>query len=220
MKRTRSRPIPSGRITPLQALSLGVMHWVVGFFVLLAFHPVPAGLALLTVLLYNVCYTIYWKKKWTFAAVPGAFPGAMPVVMGYCAVEQNVFSLPCLYLFCVLFLWQMPHFWSLALHYRKEYLKAGIPVLPARSGKEDTLYHISLYLLAYLGMAVISPLFFEMSIGYMFLLLPLCVKIFMEFLKFSRSLNFRPFFMWLNLSVLMFLWVPSLDIWFYGFLTT
>ena len=216
MNRTLKRPLPGGRITWLQALSLGVIHIVPGLFILLALNPVTAGLALLAVLFYNVFYTILWKTKWIFAAIPGALPGALPVMIGYSAASPEIFSIECLYLFFILFLWQMPHFWALAIGYRKDYEKAGVPVLPVKLGLEKTFYHISLYLTAYLGLALISPLFFKMNIIYIFLLIPFCIKIVIEFLKFSREKNWKPFFMWLNFSVLVFLWAPVCDLWIYS----
>ena len=102
------------------------------------------ALGLFTVALYNGLYTLYWKKKWAFGAVPGAIPGAMPVVIGYSANHANVFTPECLYLFLIMFLWQMPHFWSLAIRYKDDYKKGGFPVLPAVIGVPKTLFHIGL----------------------------------------------------------------------------
>ena len=218
MKRTSKRPVPAGKITAFQAFALGLVEVLAGLFLLLAIKPITAGLALLTVLLYNFFYTICWKKKWTFAALPGALPGALPVVIGYSVISSSVFSIECMYLFFILFLWQMPHFWSLALHYKGDYQKAGIPVLPLRLGKNKTLFYMGLYLVPYLGLALISPLFFKMNMVYIFLLIPFCIKIGKEFAKFLRELKFKPFFMWLNLSVLLFLWAPVCDIWIYRFI--
>ncbi len=216
MKRTKTRPVPSGKLTALQAFSLGITEVILGLFILLSLKPLTAGLALLAVLLYNLFYTVFWKKKWIFAAVPGALPGALPVMIGYSVPSSFVFSIECLYLFFILFLWQMPHFWSLALHYKEDYKSAGIPVLPLHLGSEKTLYYMSFYLLSYLGLALISPLFFKMNIVYIFLLIPFCGKVFLEFIKFSRKLNWKPFFLWLNFSVLLFLYAPVFDLWFYS----
>lgn len=216
MKRTKQRPVPCGKLTALQAFSLGVIQVLSGLFVLLALKPLTAGLALLAVLLYNFFYTVFWKKKWVFAAVPGALPGALPVMIGYSVPSSSVFSIQCLYLFFILFLWQMPHFWSLALHYRKDYQSAGIPVPPLCLGLSKTFYYIGVYLLSYLGLALISPLFFKMNIVYIFLLIPFCVKVFLEFMKFSEKLKWKPFFLWLNFSVLLFLWAPVCDLWIYS----
>ena len=216
MQRTRNRPLPAGRITKLQALALGITHIIIGLLILLALNPLTAGLAFLAIVLYNFFYTVLWKTKWTFAAVPGALPGALPAVIGYSAGANNIFSIECLYLFFILFLWQMPHFWSLAVGYCEDYKKAGVPVLPAHLGVQKTFYHISFYLLSYLGLALISPLFFKMNIVYIFCLVPFCIKVLKEFLKFSRENNWKPFFIWLNFSILVFLWAPAVDIWIYS----
>ena len=216
MKRTQTRPVPCGKITVLQAFALGITQVILGLFVLLTLKPLTAGLALLAILLYNFFYTIYWKKKWIFAAVPGALPGALPVMIGYSVPSSSIFSIESLYLFFILFLWQMPHFWSLALHYKNDYQSAGIPVPPLRLGLNKTLYYMGFYLLSYLGLALISPLFFKMNIVYIFILVPFCMKVFLEFIKFSKKLNWKPFFMWLNFSVLLFLWAPVFDIWIYS----
>lgn len=216
MNRTKKRPVPCGRLTAFQAFSLGMVEIISGLFILLALKPLTAGLALLAVLLYNFFYTIFWKKKWVFAAVPGALPGALPVMIGYSVLSSSIFSMECLYLFFILFLWQMPHFWSLALYYKKDYQLAAIPVPPLRLGLNKTLYYMGFYLLSYLGLALISPLFFKMNVVYVFLLIPFCIKVFWEFMKFSKRLIWKPFFLWLNFSVLLFLWAPVFDLWIYS----
>ncbi|MDE0118679.1 MAG: protoheme IX farnesyltransferase [Bdellovibrionales bacterium] len=216
MKRTQTRPVPCGKITALQAFALGISQVILGLLILLALKPLTAGLALLAVLLYNLFYTVFWKKKWVFAPVPGALPGALPVMIGYSVPSSSIFSIESLYLFFILFLWQMPHFWSLALHYKKDYQSAGIPVLPLNLGLNKTFYYIGFYLLSYLGLALLSPLFFKMNVIYIFILIPFCIKVFLEFIKFSKKLNWKPFFIWLNLSVLLFLWGPVFDLWIYS----
>lgn len=216
MKRTRHRPVPAGKLTATQAFALGIVQIICGLFILLMLKPLTAGLAVLALALYNICYTIFWKKNWIFAAVPGAVPGALPVMIGYSAASSAIFSIECLYLFFILFLWQMPHFWSLALHYKKDYQTAGIPVLPVSLGSKVTISYIGIYLLSYLGIVLISPLFFKMNILYIICLVPLCIKLFIEFIKFSKCLNWFPFFLWLNISILVFLWVPIGDLWLYS----
>ena len=216
MKRTKTRPIPCGKITVFQAFALGIVQIIGGLFILLAINPLTALLALLAVLLYNFFYTVWWKKKWIFAAIPGALPGALPVIIGYSGASSSIFSPECLYLFFILFLWQMPHFWSLALYYKDDYKRAGIPVLPLHRGSSQTLNYMGFYLISYLGLALISPLFFKMNVVYIFLLVPFCIKVFLEFMRYSDQFRWKPFFMWLNLSVLLFLWAPICDIWIYS----
>ena len=216
MKRTRYRPIPAGKITAIQAFALGIVQIICGLCILLIIKPLTAGLVVLAIVLYNIFYTIFWKKNWIFAAVPGALPGALPVMIGYSVISSAIFSIECLYLFFILFLWQMPHFWSLALHYKEDYRAAGIPALPVSLGSKVTIHYIGFYLLSYLGMVLISPLIFKMNILYIICLVPLCIKLFIEFIKFSKCLNWFPFFLWLNASILVFLWIPIGDLWLYS----
>ncbi len=216
MNRTKNRPIPSGRMTTLQAFSLGIVQTIFGLLILLALNPLSALLALLAFLLYNICYTIFWKKTLSFAAVLGALPGALPVMIGYSVVSSSIFSLESLYLFLILFLWQMPHFWSLALHYKKDYQLASVPVLPLRLGDSKTIYYIGIYLLSYLGLVLISPLLFPMNFIYALVIIPICIKLFLEFVKFSKKLGKIKFFIWLNGSILIFLWAPVWDFWIYS----
>ena len=215
MNRTKKRPIPSGAMTPVQAFCLGSVYLVGGSFLLLALNPLTCFLSILAFLLYNVCYTLHWKRKWVFAAIPGALPGALPVMIGYSMGSSSIFSIESLYLFFLLFFWQMPHFWTLALHYKEDYKQAGVPLLPNLLGREKTLFFMGLYLFCYLALAAISPLLFKMNFVYLFLLLPFCFKIGKEFFKFLKSREWKPFFLWLNFSVLIFLWAPVCDLWIY-----
>ena len=116
---------------------------------------------MITVFLYNGLYTVWFKPKFSYAAVPGALPGAMPVVIGYVAINPNWFSTEIIYLYLIMFLWQMPHFWSLAIRYREDYKAGGVPVLPIKFGENYTKYQIGLYMFAYLTLAVVSPLFVQ-----------------------------------------------------------
>ena len=217
MARTAARPIPSGKIKKWQAYALGVLFCSAGFLLLMIVSELSAYLALLTVFLYNGIYTLYWKKKWIFGAVPGAIPGAMPVVIGYAANTANVFTAECVYLFLIMFLWQMPHFWALAVRYKNDYSMGGFPVLPAQLGVERTLYHVGLYTFAYVGIALAAPVLISTHILYLLLIIPLAIKVLIEFWKYYQSggeKKWLPFFLWTNLSMLGFICVPVFDKWF------
>src|ERR1044072_5163752 len=134
MPRTAHRPIPRGIISPWQAYSLGAIFCIAGLIFLLAVGNLPALLALATIILYNVVYTLWWKRHMAFGAVPGAIPGAIPVLIGYSANTDKIYEPAGVYLFLILFLWQIPHFWALAIRYKEDYINGGIPVLPARFG--------------------------------------------------------------------------------------
>ncbi|USN46631.1 MAG: protoheme IX farnesyltransferase [Pseudobdellovibrionaceae bacterium] len=218
MPRTARRPVPNGVIKPWQAYAMGIVFCVTGMGLLALISQMSALLAALTVLLYNGLYTLFWKRSWAFAAVPGAIPGAMPVVIGYAVNDVNIFAPDSVYLFLIMFLWQMPHFWSLAIRYKDDYEKGGFPVLPARIGVEKTLYHIGLYTFVYAGLALSLPLFFKANILYVLLVMPLAVKIVLEFFKFFKEdgrQRWIHFFLWVNLSLLVFIGVPVVDKWLF-----
>lgn len=216
MARTRGRPIPRGVFAPWQAYVLGAVLALVGLLVLALVSEASAWLGLFTVVLYNGVYTLYWKRRWAFGAVPGAIPGAMPVVIGFAANTPEIWRPECVYLFLVMFLWQMPHFWSLAIRFREDYENGGFPVLPVRIGVNRALYHIGLYLFTYVGVALSSPWFLQAHVLYLALVVPVSLKVIYEFYKYFRaheSKAWLPFFLWTNLSLLIYLAVPVMDKW-------
>lgn len=220
MARTAKRPLPSGSFAISQAYLIGAVLVIGGLFALLLLQPMSALLGLLTIILYNGLYTLYWKKKWAFGAVPGAIPGAMPVVIGYSVCYPQFLRMDLFYLFLVTFLWQMPHFWALAVRYKDDYTNGGFPVLPTQVGSERTLYHIGLYTFAYVGVALAAPLFVNAHVAYLVIIVPLALKVIFEFFKYFHSpeqKRWLPFFLWVNLSMLAFISVPVFDKWLFLF---
>ena len=214
MNRTKKRPIPQGFISEKKAYILSLNLIALGLSILSQVNFLTVLLSLITVLLYNFFYTLRWKKSYPYAAVFfGAIPGALPVVIGYCASSSSFLQLKCGYLFLIMFLWQMPHFWSLAFHYKKDYAKAKIPVLPNAFGEDKTFFHIGLYTLAYLGTVLLAPFFLKTGWVYFIIALPFCIKIMVEFYRFYNHKKGLLFFSWLNISLLVFLSIPLLDWW-------
>lgn len=216
MPRTQKRPIPSGRVSIFQATFLGFAFVALGTICGLLVNVNVAYLGVATVVLYNVLYTLYWKKKWAFGAVPGAIPGAMPVLIGYAANSDNLFTSEIIYAFVVLFLWQMPHYWSLAIKFKDDYKMGGIPVLPVIVGTEATLFHMGLYMFAYVAVVLAAPWLTSTNYLYIFLVIPFTVKIMIEFFRYYRSggkERWLSFFLWTNFSVLVFLIAPVIDKW-------
>lgn len=214
MDRTKNRPVPLKKISPFQAYALAFLFLIFGCGVLFLLNPLTAGLAVLTLILYNGFYTLWWKKYLKYGAVLGALPGALPPVIGYSLGDSNILNGQSVYLFFLLFFWQMPHFWSLAIRYKEDYKKAGLPVLPVVDSYEKTLYHIGFYMLAYLGLALISPLFLPAGLMYVFLLIPFVVLLFYQFHKyFYNPSRWLSFFLWVNASILIYFIVPVLDKW-------
>ena len=216
MPRTTTRPIPSGKITPTQAWIIGLGFVVLGILLGLLISPLVAAVGLVTVVLYNLLYTMYWKKKWAFGAVPGAIPGALPVVFGYAANTNHIFQPDIIYAFLILFLWQMPHFWSIAIRYKDDYKAGGIPVLPTVVGTNVTLFHMALYMFAYVGLALASPWFTSAYFFYICFVVPFALKVLYEFFRYYNTgaqQRWLPFFLWTNFSMLVFLIAPVIDKW-------
>lgn len=180
MARTRGRPLPSGRLTPKAALAFGVSLGLAALAILGVFvHPVSAGLALLALSFYVGIYTAWLKRTSPLSTVLGGVTGALPPVIGWSAVTHRV-DAGALVLFAVLFLWQPPHFWALALLRAEEYKEAGVPLLPVIYGPQMTQRQIALYaaalppvsLLLYpLGLVDLSYVFVAAALGMGFVLL-------------------------------------------------
>lgn len=217
MSRTQNRPIPSKQISPQRALYLSVFLILLGLVVFYYLQPLSALIGLVTLFLYNYVYTELLKQKSAFAAVPGAIPGAAPVLLGFSVVNDNIFSSEAVYVFLLMFLWQMPHFWALAIRYADDYAKGGFPVLPVTLGKKRTLYHMGLYIFPYIALALMSPWFVDTGVFYLCLVLPLSFIAIIEFYKFLEKAekNWVRFFIWINLSMVGFLAAPVLDRWFF-----
>ena len=129
MRRTASRPLPSGTLAPAEALWFGVGLAVAGALeLLLTTNVLAASLAALTSVLYLCVYTPL-KTRTTAATLIGAFPGALPPVIGW-AAARGALGAGAYVLFAILFLWQVPHFHSIAWVYREDYARAGIRMLP------------------------------------------------------------------------------------------
>ncbi len=216
MPRTENRPIPTGELSRRSAYLIGFLLISVGLAASIYISWLVTAVCLLTFFLYNGVYTLYWKRRLSFGAVPGALPGALPVVIGYAASSGVIFTSECLYAFLIMFLWQMPHFWSLAIKYQEDYQKGGIPVLPLSIGTHGTLFHIGLYVFAYLGLALASPWFTSTHYAYLYLVLPFVLMVSVGFSKYYRSQaksGWLAFFLWTNFSMLAFLIAPVIDKW-------
>jgi heme o synthase len=132
MRRTASRPIPSGRISPRRAFWFGVALSAVGFVELgLGANWLSAGLGLFTLLSYLLVYTPL-KSRTPHSTTVGAIPGAMPPLMGYAAMHGTL-TAEAWVLYAILFLWQFPHFLAIAWMYRDDYARGGMRMLPVVS---------------------------------------------------------------------------------------
>ena len=144
-KRTRNRPVASGRVTPAQALEFGLVLSALSFALLAsAVNVLTATLALVGNLFYVVVYTRWLKRSTPQNIVIGGAAGAVPPLVGYAAATGDL-GLPALWLFLIVFLWTPPHFWALALMIKKAYAAAGVPMLPVVRGDRETARQILLY---------------------------------------------------------------------------
>ena len=145
MARTRERVLPAGRIEPRRALLFGVSLGVIAFVVLtLGANLLSALLATTALAFYVLVYTIWLKRSSTQNIVIGGAAGAMPPLVGWAAVTGGL-GWPALVLFAIIFLWTPPHFWAIALRYRADYARAGIPMLPVVRGADETARQVLLY---------------------------------------------------------------------------
>jgi len=132
MSRTSDRPIPSGRMTTGQALVLSLFMAIAGTLILLRLNMITGVLSVFSIFLYAMVYTPS-KRKSPIAVFIGAFPGALPPLIGYfAAFDKPAISWIPIILFLIQFVWQFPHFWSIAWVLDDDYKKAGFRLLPTK----------------------------------------------------------------------------------------
>jgi heme o synthase len=145
MRRTRDRPLVTGTVSPGGALTFAVGLELAALALLWwAVNPLSAVLALSATLFYVFVYTLWLKRTSTQNIVIGGAAGAVPVLVGWAAVTGSLALAPLL-LFAVIFLWTPPHFWSLAVRYRDDYVAAEVPMLPAVVSLDRTARQILAY---------------------------------------------------------------------------
>jgi protoheme IX farnesyltransferase len=179
MERTRSRPIPSGRIKTHQAWIFAAVLGVLSFSILTLFANLSAALlAMAGIGFYVVIYTHLLKRHTPQNIVIGGAAGAIPALVGWAAVNNSL-SLAAWILFAIVFVWTPPHFWALSLMIKDDYAKVGVPMLPVVVGELETakqiwfytllLIPVSLLLIYPLGLAGLVYGFFALSLGGVFL---------------------------------------------------
>ena len=150
MRRTRTRPLPAGRLGVVEGSVFGLLLSGAGLVELaLGVNVLCSGVAALTLVSYVVIYTPL-KRRSSVSTLVGAIPGALPPVIGWAAAADSI-TLPAFVLFGIQFFWQMPHFLAIAWMYRDDYAAAGIPLLPVtepdgrRTGQQALLYAAALW---------------------------------------------------------------------------
>jgi protoheme IX farnesyltransferase len=160
MKRTRRRPVPSGRVEAGEALAIGIALSAMSVAMLgLATNWLAAGLLAFTIFFYAVIYTMWLKRSTPQNIVIGGAAGAFPPLIGWVAVTGSV-SLEAILMFGLIFMWTPPHFWALALFMKSDYHEAKVPMLTVTHGRAETRRQIWIYSLLLapvaLGLALTS----------------------------------------------------------------
>jgi protoheme IX farnesyltransferase len=159
MKRTASRPVASGRVSPRAALMFGVVLAILSVVELsLAVNPLAAALAFSGFLGYVFVYTVWLKRRTPQNIVIGGAAGAVPPLVGWSAVTGSL-DPTALYLFAIVFYWTPPHFWALSLLMRKEYARVRIPMLPVVRGEQETRRQIVLYTILLVVLTLLPVVF-------------------------------------------------------------
>lgn len=158
MQRTLKRPIPQGKITPMQALVFACTICVSGMLILLLLvNPVCAWLTLASFAGYAIIYTGWLKRATPQNIVIGGLSGAMPPLLGWTAVTGSI-DANGLLLVLIIFAWTPPHFWPLAIHRKNDYAKTDIPMLPVTHGEALTKLHTLLYTIIMLIVSILPYL--------------------------------------------------------------
>jgi protoheme IX farnesyltransferase len=145
MKRTATRPIPAGRISPRAGLTFGIALAALSFIQMsLTINVLAASLAFAGFVGYVGVYTMYLKRRTPQNIVIGGAAGAIPPLVGWAATRGSL-SWTAVYLFAIVFYWTPPHFWALSLLMKDEYEKVGVPMMPVVRGEQETRRQILLY---------------------------------------------------------------------------
>lgn len=162
MQRTAQRPIPTGKIQTKQALLFALILSTIGLGSLIIWvNWLTACLTFFSLIGYAVIYTLFLKHATPQNIVIGGLAGAMPPLLGWCAITNHI-DPNALLLVLIIFVWTPPHFWALAIHRQKEYQKVSIPMLPVTHGIEYTKISILLYTILLMPVSIL-PFIFGMT---------------------------------------------------------
>lgn len=159
MDRTKNRPVPSGRMSVNTAFVIAIALTVLGLAILYSINPKTAMFGAISIFLYTSVYTPL-KTKTPLSVFVGAFPGAIPFMLGWVAATDN-FGIEAGTLFMIQFFWQFPHFWAIGWFLYEDYEKAGFFMLPTGKRDKTTATQILLYTI-WLIVASLFPAFFPL----------------------------------------------------------
>ncbi|HEX8996185.1 MAG TPA: heme o synthase [Ktedonobacterales bacterium] len=177
MSRTKSRTIPAGRVDPTHALIFGALIGALSVTLFAVFvNLASAALALSAILFYVLVYTMWLKRTTAQNIVIGGAAGAVPALIGWAAVAPLRWG-PSLWtpllMFAVIFLWTPPHFWALSIVLKKDYARAGVPMLPVVKGEAYTFQQINVYSIVLVVSSLL--LFVTGGMGYFYLVCALAL---------------------------------------------
>lgn len=216
MERTRQRPIPSGRISPLGALIMAIGLSVVGSaMIFISGGLLAMSLGVLALIWYNFIYTPL-KKLTPFAVIPGSVIGSLPPMVGWVAAGGDLFDPRAIVMAFFFFIWQVPHFWLLMLKYGKQYEEAGFPSLERYYSERHIRWVTFLWTFSTAISALMLPAFHVVESLYtgiaIFALSTWLIFSFLKLLKFDHVV-FKPmvYFMKINIYVLFVIILLTVD---------
>ena len=162
MPRTKTRPSVTGEISGKTLLLAAFTLLIIGFILLYFTRPLAAVLGVLGVFFYVVPYTMWTKRKTIWNTEVGSISGAMPPLIGWAAVAPDIWHPACWALFAIMVIWQMPHFYAIAIRKQEDYAAANIPMLPVVKGERRTYIQTNFYLILLMAS---SALFYPLSLG-------------------------------------------------------
>jgi heme o synthase len=162
MPRTKTRPSVTGEISVKTLLIGASVLLIVGIVLLYFTTPLAAILGFLGVFFYVVPYTMWTKRKTIWNTEVGSISGAMPPLIGWAAVAPDIWHPACWALFAIMVIWQMPHFYAIAIRKQDDYAAANIPMLPVVKGERRTYIQTNVYLILLMASSV---LFYPLSLG-------------------------------------------------------
>ena len=210
MKRTENRPLPKQRMTTNQALFFSLVIGLIGIVCLFSINFYSGFFGSLSLILYVLAYTPL-KRISSLSVFVGAFPGAIPFMLGWIAVSNN-FAIEACILFAIQFIWQFPHFWSIAWISNEDYIKAGFKMLPSGKSK-STAFKTLIYTLFLIPLSILPTFSFtgklELSLIACLLTIILGLWFFTKSVILFKSLSNKHA---KNLMYASFVYLPSLQL--------
>lgn len=170
MERTKNRPLVTGAISLKTAILYAIALGIVGFAILSLTNILTVIIALIGIFFYVVVYSLYFKRNSKYGVAVGGISGAVPPVIGYCAAT-NRFDLGAIILFLILFFWQIPHFYAIAIYRLQDFKAASIPVLPLRKGIAYTKKHMLVFTVIFAIVSLLPTLCGYIGLPYFILAL-------------------------------------------------